>query len=306
MVLCDNTLGAPGLEIDDGLALLYLLGCTPAPKIAAIICTHGNADTATTFQATKTLVAELGLDIPVVVGSERSGVHASAQASTQASGLIARFVHTAQRPALLSLGATTELATVEQLHPGTLANYERICCMGGITKTLVVGRKVMDELNFSVDGAASFAFFSAAEATKANSARIEIADAHSCLPLTFDAQKFLARLSCVGDKSRRLLSAYCTPWFEHARVAWSIHGFVGWDVLAAVALVHPEYVRFEPANVALNPRNFATGRLELVCPEDRTTIPCACVNLVRIEDPRALSEHIYRCWTRALMRYEHT
>ena len=39
---CDNTMGVPGRDVDDGLALLYLLG-SPQVELLAVTCSFGNS-----------------------------------------------------------------------------------------------------------------------------------------------------------------------------------------------------------------------------------------------------------------------
>ncbi|HBC99873.1 MAG TPA: nucleoside hydrolase, partial [Lachnoclostridium sp.] len=38
---CDNTFGVKDCDVDDGLALMYLLGC-PEVKVHGITATYGN------------------------------------------------------------------------------------------------------------------------------------------------------------------------------------------------------------------------------------------------------------------------
>ena len=42
VVDCDNTLGIPGCDVDDGTALIYLLGC-PEVEIIGITTSYGNS-----------------------------------------------------------------------------------------------------------------------------------------------------------------------------------------------------------------------------------------------------------------------
>ena len=39
---CDCTLGIPGCDVDDGTAILYMLGCSEV-KIEGITCSYGNS-----------------------------------------------------------------------------------------------------------------------------------------------------------------------------------------------------------------------------------------------------------------------
>ena len=48
---CDNTLGVPGCDVDDGLTLLYLLGC-PEVELLGITCSYGNNTQQTVYDNT--------------------------------------------------------------------------------------------------------------------------------------------------------------------------------------------------------------------------------------------------------------
>ena len=69
VIATDNTLGIPAGEIDDGLALLYLLGCQDRVCVRAICTTHGNASTELTNRATHVLAHALHPlldDVPIL------------------------------------------------------------------------------------------------------------------------------------------------------------------------------------------------------------------------------------------------
>ncbi len=306
VVVCDNTMGIPGKEIDDGLALLYLLGMDDV-VIDAICVTHANASTEETYDATQRLMAEFGVDIPVLRGadapSERMGWlpsdyptdlkgQTSSQEPSEAAQYIAARVQNGEDVSLLSLGAATDLAAAERLSPGCLARYSEIALMGGITHSLFVGGLLMNELNFSVDGQAACDTFSTAR----DGARLLLADAWNCLPVTFWSKEFEERLIKPEYKLSGVLKTYCMPWMKFALSDWNTDGFVGWDVLAAVALVRPDLVELEPFEVACNPRLFSVGYLE------RAQAPeiAAPISLVVPRNGEALCEHIYQSWERAV------
>ncbi|MBQ9069080.1 MAG: nucleoside hydrolase [Eggerthellaceae bacterium] len=285
VVLCDNTMGIPGNVFDDGLALMYLLGLGDV-HIEAICCTHGNNTTANTFQATCRLVEELGLDVPVFRGAD-----AGSDQTSEAARYIAEAPDAHDGLMLLSLGATTDLAAAQKHRPGCLARYRTVSLMGGITHSLVVGGKILDELNFSVDGNAACETLRAAQ----EGAKLVLADAWNCLPLTFGTNDFRARLIDPGFAASSLLEAYCLPWMEFAHTTWGVDGFVGWDVLAAVALARPDYVVFEPFEVACNPQLLGVGYLERA--QDATL--AAPISLVVVRSAQELCEHIYKAWEQA-------
>lgn len=285
LVVFDNTMGIPGGEIDDGLALLYLLAFSDV-HIRALCCTHGNSTTANTFEATQRLVAELGVDIPVIRGAD-----AGDDSPSDAARAIVEASHSSNPISLLSLGAVTDLAAAERLEPGCLARFEHISFMGGITHTLRVGGKTMDELNFSVDGKAACEVFATARA----GARLLVADAWNCVPLTFWTKDFIARLIQPAYAISPVLERYCLPWMEHAASAWNTDGFIGWDVLAAVALVHPDYVELQPFEVTENSTLFGVGLLERA-QDPQLALP---ISLIVPRNPEDICEHIYAAWTTA-------
>ena len=68
---CDNTMGVPGRDVDDGLALLYLLG-SPQVELLAVTCSFGNSTQEVVYRNTLDLLARWGReDIPVLRGGRR-------------------------------------------------------------------------------------------------------------------------------------------------------------------------------------------------------------------------------------------
>lgn len=290
VVVCDNTMGIPGGEIDDGLALLYLLGCrNPRIEVAFVCATHGNAPTERTFEATRALCMQVAPGVPVLRGAD-----AGDPSPSEAARALVELAWSDAGPAtaLLSLGAVTDLATAERLRPGTLSRFGRVCLMGGVTRTLVVGKRIMDELNLSVDADAALAVL-------ASGARLSVADAHDCLPLTFAGPEFLGRLGAGCGAGAELIARTCTPWIEYARTEWGVDGFVGWDVLAAAALAQPDLVELVPYRVALYSRFLHAGLLCEAGPDVPDEL-AADVRLVRICDAAALAREVYAAWERAL------
>ena len=322
VVVCDNTMGIPGGEIDDGLAILYLLGRPDDVEIEAICTTHGNDTTANTFRATCELIGDLGLSgqVPVLRGADAGlggDSEGGPEGDLEGAGLSDAAQFLVDAPcglSLLSLGATTDLAAAERFAPGTLARYDEVCAMGGVTRTLIVGGKIMDELNLSVDAGATYTVLSAARTVARpnagapsvsgprTSANILIADAHDCLPATFGMREFFDRLGRPGMPGAEMLDRLCRPWMEHAARAWNVEGFVGWDVLAAVAVAQPELVTLRSYDVLLNERMLRVGLLEGASAADVPPELVAPIHLVSIPDPVRLIEEVYRAWERALAR----
>lgn len=56
---CDCTMGVPGCDVDDSLALLYVLDC-PEAELLGITCSFGNNTQDTVYRNTKRLLKEWG------------------------------------------------------------------------------------------------------------------------------------------------------------------------------------------------------------------------------------------------------
>ena len=70
---CDNTMGLPRNEIDDGLTLLYLLG-RPDVRLLGVTTTFGNGPIEQVQDQTAWLLDSLGIrDLPVERGAGRRG-----------------------------------------------------------------------------------------------------------------------------------------------------------------------------------------------------------------------------------------
>ena len=124
---CDNTMGLPGCDVDDGLALLYLLG-SPAVRLLGVTCSYGNSTQEAVHRNTLRLLDQWGRrDIPVYRGSDGPGQLPSPAADFLAA--VAREYSGALR--LLVTGSTTNLLGALALDGGFLDRLHTISLMGG-------------------------------------------------------------------------------------------------------------------------------------------------------------------------------
>lgn len=74
---CDNTFGVKDCDVDDGLALMYLLGSREA-QLLGITSTYGNSSLDVVQAVNLRMLEELGRrDIPVKRGGEKRGCYQS-------------------------------------------------------------------------------------------------------------------------------------------------------------------------------------------------------------------------------------
>ena len=148
---CDNTFGVEGCDVDDGLALLYLLGCEEA-QLHGITATYGNSRLETVYETVCGMLADLSRsDIPVKRGGSRPGQYDS-EAADYLAGMADRY------PGELSVLATGSLTNLQGAYvrdPLFFEKVKEIVLMGGITSPLIFPGNVMKELNFSCDPHAS-------------------------------------------------------------------------------------------------------------------------------------------------------
>lgn len=73
----DNTFYTPNRDVDDGLALMYLLGSSQVDLVGITSC-FGNAPIEEVDQSTQRLIEELGLEsIPYAKGAKEAGDYLS-------------------------------------------------------------------------------------------------------------------------------------------------------------------------------------------------------------------------------------
>lgn len=259
---CDNTMGVPGCDVDDGLALLYLLGC-PEVELLGITCAYGNNKQDVVYENTKRLLKLWKReDIPFFRGAANPG-----ELESEASDFIAKKADEyAGKLCLLVLGSTTNIRGAMEKCPGFWEKIKAISFMGGITEPLIVGGKPMAELNLSIDWRSSLDILRSAK-------NISIATAHNCLASYFKKTEFLE----FADKNPGQLSDYLRSeleyWYDIHDSHWNLDGIVNWDVMAAVQLVHPEYFDMNETEISPDEETFHSGLLLSKGPAVKACLP---------------------------------
>jgi len=218
-----------GLDVDDDLALLFLLG-SPEVELAGVTTTFGNTLGSLAYRDARELLARAGrLDVPLARGADGPG-----DGETEASRFLVDAV--TRRPGeltLLTLGPLTNLATALRAHPALERDLAGLVVMGG---RAVDG---LAEFNFRSDPA------SAARVLGAEGRKTQIPfDLAFGVAVTAEDVERLPPGSVAGRHARRL------RWFASAQDrfrAWrgresgqAAGGFHPWDLVAAAHLVRPE------------------------------------------------------------------
>jgi purine nucleosidase len=281
IVDCDNTIGVEGCDVDDGLAILYLLG-RPDIRLLGITTVYGNSDLDTVYNTTVSMMEEIGRsNIPVIRGCSGAGERRS-----DAAKFIVETVNENEGDiSILAIGPLTNLYAAYRMDENIFDKVNEIVAMGGITQELVINGHILDELNFSCDP----------EGTKTvlmNGRNVAVLTGNSCLDVLFSYEDFSERL-ISGKRSRgRYILDKCSRWSEHTAKAFNVGGFHPWDVIAAVRLAEPSLFRpvqhtFKPG-INLLKRGFLTS-------EDIESLVCT-IDAPRVKNIQELTDEVYGAW----------
>jgi purine nucleosidase len=288
IVDCDNTLGVENCDIDDALALLYLIGNPDYAHIDALCTTYGNSNIDAVEGATAAFINTLKLDIPLYRGA------AGPQDTSSLAGefLAKKAWENPDDISLLAIGSTTNLKLAERSIPGALSRLRDAAFMGGIAQDLIMSGIVVDELNFSCDP----------EATRValeNIPQVSIATGNNCFPAFFSSDDFMARILASRTATGTFIANNSREWCAHNREHFGTQGFICWDVVAAAHLIHPEFFINEFSVLNLSACALERGYIAVEpLAEEASTLdnrgPIIC--LPRIADPEAFVEHCFRSW----------
>ncbi len=240
---CDNCMGSPFWEVDDGLVIIYLLN-KPEALLMGITTTFGNRSYK--HEYTQRLLKETGrTDIPLFMGAQKSGAPA-----TEASAFLAETA--AEHPGEISLiaaGPLGNIAAAGREHPDFYSNLKEIILMGGTTEPLKLGTRNVKELNLSADTDA------AAEVLHAP-CPITVMNSQICLESPFYFRD-LKRLSSFPRRWKR----YLRNWLITNRLGTGLPCFFLWDLLLPVYLFHPDLFRNRIVELTASPEDLAQGLL---------------------------------------------
>jgi len=230
---CDNALGLPGRDVDDALALLFLLR-QPDVQLRAVTTCFGNAPLDGVLRVTRRLLPLLERpDLPVMAGARRPG-----QGATEAARYLVEA--TAAEPGritILAIGPVSNLAAAAALDTDFLARCASIICLGGSLGLARLGWRRLRELNFKADQDAAQALLAQRHCP------VTVVPATSCVELRLGAADLSGLHPALREDVRR--------WLLVCRLGRGIRTMVAWDMVAALALTHPYLLRSMAATVNL-------------------------------------------------------
>ncbi len=254
---CDNTMPLPGLPVDDGQTLLYLLG-RPDVELLGVTTSFGNSSIDQVYAATQRLLRAMGRsDLPLLRGADRRGA-----SPTEAARFLADMA--AAYPgeiSLLVLGPHTNLRGAAALDPAFYANLRQVACMGGYLRPLPGPFwSTVGELNLSADPEGAWMTLHAP-------CPVTLMNAQVCLDAPFDAAE-LAPLAALDQRIYAVLADFVRRGAAQGRVPADYL----WDLLPAVYLSHPELFSNERVWLRSSVADLETGQLILGAPGEGAAI----------------------------------
>lgn len=255
----DCTIDVTDCDMDDAFAVFYLLSCDDV-DVRMITTTFGNNDEDVTYNATAKMLSDLDIDVPLYKG----GIYPH-----EAAYAIKEEVENNDDIIILSLGATTNTQKAISLgmDPNKLAGF---VAMGGITEKLQFNKKVMRELNLSIDYLSTRYIL---ERVK----KADIITGNNCMAHRYRVDRnpeYNSRfMNYLKPSLLRMTDEFLDEFGERELVVW--------DALAALYITNPEFFTDHEKNIKVD-ENLFYGYL--VDGDDKT------VNLPQInEDMNAMA-----------------
>lgn len=280
---CDNTMGVHNCDVDDGLALMYLLGCENV-HLLGITTTYGNHKLDVVWKTTKRMLKDLKrTDLVVKRGGEKAG-----DSQNDASDYLVKMANKYQGAlSILATGSLTNLMGAYQKDGDFFEKVKEIVLMGGITVPLSFEKRSMDELNFSCDPFATYTVL-----TKGKN--VSVITGNNCLKVLFQKDEY-KQLFHTGNKAAEYIRKNTNYYFGYNEESYGIQGFYNWDVTAAVYLVHPELFSDDAKKFQLSIEDLKRGYLRELA--GGKTI----LNLPMIDEVEKFKKNIYDTWMKIPM-----
>lgn len=281
---CDNTMGLPEKDVDDGITLLYLLGEAEA-DLLGITSTFGNGEIEEVNQVIKRMLKELGInDLPFYCGAG----NAEDINTPAADFLLEQARNNAGELTLLATGALTNLKAAWKKDPEFFSYLKEIRVMGGITENLIFGDKEIKELNFSCDPEAARLVLEAP-------VPVMVATGNLCLDAFFNSEDW-QWLSSQEDESYTYIADNIEDWYYFGEKLINEPGFHLWDLVAALYITYPKLYEDSYYKLKSGSSELKRGKLKLkktaaaINEEGVINIP------TRIKDLNQFKELIFSAW----------
>ena len=263
---CDNTMGLDNRDIDDGLALVYLVENKDV-ELLGVCTTYANDSLEYVHKQTLELVEDLGINLNVYKGRgkfemndytgfgykrfEDDGNFESNEAAKFIVEMANKYPNEID---LLATGSMQNLYDAYMIDNEIGEKLNSVVLMGGITGDLYFGDKIMKELNFSVCP-------KGAEVAIKKYKNVSILTGNRCMDVEFGTNE-LDKVKALGNNIKNeFIINKIEKWMREFKEKYNYDSIVLWDVIAAIYLMNPDMFRDDFMSVVSTEEDLFEGRL---------------------------------------------
>ena len=263
---CDNTMGLDNRDIDDGLALVYLVE-NKNMELLGVCTTYANDSLEYVHKQTLELVEDLGINLNVYKGRvkfemndytgfgykrfEDDGNFESNEAAKFIVEMANKYPNEID---LLATGSMQNLYDAYMIDNEIGEKLNSVVLMGGITGDLYFGDKIMKELNFSVCP-------KGAEVAIKKYKNVSILTGNRCMDVEFGTNE-LDKVKALGSNIKNeFIIQKIEKWMREFKEKYNYDSIVLWDVIAAIYLMNPDMFRDDFMSVVSTEEDLFEGRL---------------------------------------------
>lgn len=263
---CDNTMGLDNRDIDDGLALVYLVENKDV-ELLGVCTTYANDSLEYVHKQTLELVEDLGINLNVYKGRgkfemndytgfgykrfEDDGNFESNEAAKFIVEMANKYPNEID---LLATGSMQNLYDAYMIDNEIGEKLNSVVLMGGIIGDLYFGDKIMKELNFSVCP-------KGAEVAIKKYKNVSILTGNRCMDVEFGIND-LERVKSLGSNIKNeFIIQKIEKWMREFKEKYNYDSIVLWDVIAAIYLMNPDMFRDDFMSVVSTEEDLFEGRL---------------------------------------------
>ena len=275
---CDNTMGLDNRDIDDGLALVYLVENKDV-ELLGVCTTYANDSLEYVHKQTLELVEDLGINLNVYKGRgkfemndytgfgykrfEDDGNFESNEAAKFIVEMANKYPNEID---LLATGSMQNLYDAYMIDNEIGEKLSSVVLMGGITGDLYFGDKIMKELNFSVCP-------KGAEVAIKKYKNVSILTGNRCMDVEFGTNE-LDKVKALGNNIKNeFIINKIEKWMREFKEKYNYDSIVLWDVIAAIYLMNPDMFRDDFMSVVSTEEDLFEGRLVEGISAARINIP---------------------------------
>lgn len=263
---CDNTMGLDNRDIDDGLALVYLVENKDV-ELLGVCTTYANDSLEYVHKQTLELVEDLGINLNVYKGRgkfemndytgfgykrfEDDGNFESNEAAKFIVEMANKYPNEID---LLATGSMQNLYDAYMIDNEIGEKLNSVVLMGGITGDLYFGDKIMKELNFSVCP-------KGAEVAIKKYKNVSILTGNRCMDVEFGTNELDKVKALANNIKNEFIINKIEKWMREFKEKYNYDSIVLWDVIAAIYLMNPDMFRDDFMSVVSTEEDLFEGRL---------------------------------------------